>query len=201
MVTAGGLTSLIGYYTPVMLAGTIVCSIGAGLITTFNIQTPDLEYALYLIIWGFGVGLFFGETSVALQTVLPEEHVATAIVCLSFAQEIGGILALAVSQNVFLGTIVADLKKIIPNLKVEDIMNQGAVSLPKAIPAEYRDMVYSIYGKTIRNVFIIGVVLSCMTIVAIGIDWRSVKNDRTAESEDPEDADHSRSAPTRTVSS
>ena len=54
-VIAGGLVTAIGYYTPFMIASSILMSVGAGLLTTFKVNTGHAEWIGYQVIFGFGV--------------------------------------------------------------------------------------------------------------------------------------------------
>jgi hypothetical protein len=41
---AGNITSWLGYYTPVMITGTALMGVGAGLMTLFNEHTSTVEW-------------------------------------------------------------------------------------------------------------------------------------------------------------
>jgi MFS family permease len=175
---AGNLTSWLGYYTPVMVAGTILLSVGGGLITTFSRSTPPAQWIIYQAIFGTGAGLLFQQSYTAIQTVLPEQHVATALVVLSFTQELGAIVGLAISQNIFLTRLTSRLVDVVPGLDPREILDHGTVGLPSVVPEEFRNVVYQAYNETIVDVFYVGLVAACATICAIGIEWRSVKEEK-----------------------
>ncbi|KAJ5500747.1 Major facilitator superfamily domain general substrate transporter [Penicillium expansum] len=179
---AGNITSWLGYYTPVMVTGTALMSVGAGLMTSFSEHTSTVEWIWFQILFGVGAGLAFQQPYTAIQTVLPEKHVATAIVVLSFTQELGGIVALAVSQNIFLNQLISKLKSTVPQLDPGSILDAGTLNLVNTVPEEYKGAVYSAYNATIIQVFYVGVACACMTICAIGIEWKSVKEEKSKES-------------------
>lgn len=173
--SAGYVTSLIGYYTPVMALGTIMLAVGSGLLTTFQIASPKSVWIGYQIIYGIGAGLAFQQTYTAVQTVLPERFVPTALVCLSFTQELGGVVALTLAQNVFLNLTVSRILKIVPGLERGAIVEQGTVGLPTSLPEEYQPAVYKAYNRTIVDVFYIGLAAAILTVCSMGIEWRSVR--------------------------
>ena len=175
--SAGFLTSYIGYWTPLMAIGTLLLALGGGLLSTLQLYSLANEWVTYQVLFGIGAGLLFQQTYTAVQTILDDKLVATALVCLSFTQELGGIVALAVSQNIFLTLIIARLTKIVPDLDPRTIIDQGTVSLPNALPEQYRQQVYEVYTRTVTDVFYIGVVLACLTACALGIEWGSVKDE------------------------
>lgn len=56
-IFAGQMVSKIGYYTPFMIASAVLMPIGAGLITTFHVDTPKSHWIGYQVLFGFGLGL------------------------------------------------------------------------------------------------------------------------------------------------
>ena len=181
--SAGFITSWIGYYTPMMLLGTVLLAVGAGLITTLGVHTPAANWIFYQILLGSGAGLAWQQPFTAVQTVLQEKNVATALVALSFIQELGGIVSLSISQNVFLTLLVSRLTKAVPELDPRKILDLGTLSLRDAVPPKYLAAVYEVYNATIVNVFYVGLACACLTIAAVGIEWRSVKEEGKNESE------------------
>ncbi|KAF2499315.1 MFS general substrate transporter, partial [Lophium mytilinum] len=59
---SGGLVTVIGYYTPFMLASTILMTIGAGLLTTFETDTGHAKWIGFQFLFGAGVGLGMQQT-------------------------------------------------------------------------------------------------------------------------------------------
>lgn len=53
-----------------MIVGSIISSIGAGLLTTINPATPTVQWAAYLAVTGVGVGMASQLPYTALQVVL-----------------------------------------------------------------------------------------------------------------------------------
>ena len=53
-----------------MILGMIVCVVGAGIITRFDINTPTVTWAAFLVIAGVGLGTAMQLPYTALQVVL-----------------------------------------------------------------------------------------------------------------------------------
>lgn len=181
-LVAGHATSYLGYYTPVMALGTVAMSVGAGLISSFSQHTPPAQWISYQILYSLGTAAVFQQPYTAIQTVLPDKHVATGIVLLSFVQELGGIVALALAQNIFISRLLGRLQGLGLGLQPRDLLEQGALDLIDSIPAEVRGYVYEAYMQTTREVFVVGVVMTCLAVVELGIPWRSVKNKKEVSS-------------------
>jgi hypothetical protein len=71
----GAFTTKIGYYTPSLIFGTCLSIIGAGLLTTLEIDASEGKWIGYQIIYGFGLGCASQAPNLAAQTVLPREDV------------------------------------------------------------------------------------------------------------------------------
>lgn len=56
-IAAGLLVSKIGYYTPFMIGTAVLMPIGAGLITTFHLDTSSAAWIGYQVLFGFGLGI------------------------------------------------------------------------------------------------------------------------------------------------
>lgn len=49
----------VGYYTQLAIIGSCIMSVGAGLLTTFQVDTGEGKWIGYQILHGFGMGLAF----------------------------------------------------------------------------------------------------------------------------------------------
>lgn len=179
ILAAGPMTTFIGYYTPVMVTGTVLMVIATGLYTTFSPTTPPSEWISYQVLYGIGVGLAFQQPFIAVQTALPESAVATALVAIFFTQEIGGIVALSVAQNMFTNRLTQELAKEVPGLDPSIVLKNGALGIMKTVPEQYVEAVKSACNNAVVDVFYLALALTCLTVVAaICIEWKSVKKDK-----------------------
>lgn len=78
-VFAGAFVQTVGYYTPPMLASSVLMSIGAGLLSTFAVDTGSPRWIGFQVIFGVGVGLGMQQVMLAVQTVLPAKDVPTGM--------------------------------------------------------------------------------------------------------------------------
>ena len=58
-ISGGFINQKIGYYTPLGIAGASIMAIGAGLITTWQVDTGSAKWIGYQVMYGFGMGLCF----------------------------------------------------------------------------------------------------------------------------------------------
>ncbi|KAK6442461.1 hypothetical protein LTR95_001293 [Oleoguttula sp. CCFEE 5521] len=194
ILLAGPLTTRIGYYTPVSAIGSLLLTLGAlQTVRTFTSPAPAaVEGSSWIIaqaLFGTGAGLIFGQAYTAVQVVLVSrpEDVTTALVVLSFCQELGGIAALAVCQNVFLSRLTSRLDVVVPGVEAKRIMDAGREGWEGLVPESLVEKVLSAYGETLTEVFWVGVVAALGTWAAVGAVWGSVGEEATQSKEADEE--------------
>ena len=178
-VVSGGLVTVIGYYTPWIIFSCIMMSIGAGLISTWKVDSGSAQWIGYQIIYGIGVGCGMQQSLIAAQTVLPLEDIPTGTALIMFAQTFGGALFIGVAQNVFTNRLVKNLLENVPSLNPAIVLTTGATSLKDAVTRQDASLlpgVLTAYNSALVQTFYVSVAMSSLAIFgAAGIEWKSVK--------------------------
>jgi hypothetical protein len=186
-LATGGFTRITGYYTPFQIIGTVLMSIGAGLLTTLQVHSSSGVWIGYQVIYGFGMGMVIQAPNLAAQTVLPKKDVPIGASFMFFTQLLGGSIFSAVGQTVFND----QLQRRLSNLEGFDpkfIQSNGATSLTE-VPDSIKDVVLERYNEAIRQVLRVGMILVCITIIgALLMEWRSVKDGGAKQDENKEKA-------------
>ncbi|KAM7206520.1 putative MFS aflatoxin efflux pump [Naviculisporaceae sp. PSN 640] len=174
-ILAGVLTSRFGYYTPFMILGSMLLSIGAGLLTTLNVSSGSPEWIGYQVAYGLGLGLMMQGPNIAAQTVLNKVDVPVGTSLMLFTQLLGGAVFIAVGQNVLNNQLLERLSHIAgfnPTL----LTSNGATTLITQLPEGIRPAVLFQYNEALRKVFQVGLIVSCFTFLgAATMEWKSVK--------------------------
>ncbi|KAI1750129.1 major facilitator superfamily domain-containing protein [Xylaria castorea] len=177
-IANGIFVTKIGYYTPSMLVGTAILTIGAGLLTTLQIDTGMGKWVGYQVLYGFGQGLCFQAPNLAAQTVLPKKDVPIGASLMFFSQILGGAIFVSVGQNVLNNQLVQRLSHI-PGFSPSIIQSGGATSLIETFAPQYRHDALVAYNESLRTVFRVGLVLAAVTVLgAACMEWRSVKKEQ-----------------------
>ncbi|KAE8550205.1 hypothetical protein EYB25_006426 [Talaromyces marneffei] len=177
---SGGLVSYLGYYTPFMIISSILTSVGAGLMTTFNVDTPQSQWIGYQFIFGAGVGFGMQQTMVAVQACLKGKDIAVGTAIVMFSQTLGGALFIAVAENVFANKLVSNvIAANLPGLDAATVLNAGATQIQKVIPAQFLPAILAAYNDALTNAYYVSVAMSCLTLIgALSIQWISIKGKR-----------------------
>ena len=174
-IMSGILVSKFGYYVPAMIAGTILISTGAGLITSFTPETNHSKWIGYQVILGLGIGCALQQAGVAAQTVLPRKDVPTGLALMFFGQFLGGATFISVAQNIFTNRLVSALSSV-PNFDPRSVVNVGATDLRRVVEPDNLVLVLSAYNYALTKAFVVALALACCSAVgAAGMEWKSVK--------------------------
>lgn len=173
---AGVLISVLGYYTPFMLLSSIFMAIGAGLLSTFEVDTNSPKWIGYQFLFGAGVGFGMQQPLIAVQTVLPTADVPIGTAIMMFSQTLGGALFISVGQNVFTNQLIKNLKAVVPELDASLVLRTGATELKHAIPEQFLTGVLTAYNLAITQVFYVSVACASMSIIgAAFMEWKNMK--------------------------
>ncbi len=172
---SGGFTNnKIGYYTPLAIVGSCVICIGAGLLTTLQVDTGKGKWISYQVIYGLGLGWCFQAPNLAVQTVLPRKEVPIGLALMIFTQLLSGAIFVSVGESVLDNQLVQRLSGV-PGFSSSLITSGGATSLLSSVSADIRETVLTAYAEALRKVFQLGLILSCLTVLGTAtLEWRSV---------------------------
>ncbi len=179
-IITGAAISTIGYYTPFLIVCMGLFAIGAGLITTYDINTPVGNWFGYQVLAGAGIGTGFQGAILVVQTVLPLVDVPVGTTAVSFCQQLGGAVFVSVAQTVFANGLISGLKENAPTLPPDAFINSGATSIRrilKDLDAEDQlEGVLQAYARGLQNCFSIATACAvCAFICACTLQWKSVK--------------------------
>ncbi|TGO32413.1 hypothetical protein BHYA_0320g00070 [Botrytis hyacinthi] len=192
---AGFGTAATGYYTPFVYAGSILMSIGTGLLMTVQPQyTSRAKWVGFQILIGAGIGLGEEQGLCMVQTTLPEIDVATGIGIILFAQTFGGALFVSVVQAIFPENISKALKTVAPDLDPHSVLDGAMTTFSGNSSTQTSAELQAVYGIAIKEALRVGLLLATISIVgALMYDWKSLKtskNDGSCQRNSDIDLDH-----------
>ncbi|KAJ2902615.1 MFS toxin efflux pump (AflT) [Zalerion maritima] len=180
-VMTGVLTTVIGYYNPIVLPGMVLFTVGTGMITTWSVDTPLKEWFGYQAIAGLGVGPGFQTGIMVVQTVVTDDMIPVATAAVQFFQALGGAIFIAVAQAVFQNGLVAGVENLdIEGLDPKVFINSGANQVVPILESmgqgdRVRDVLVEYVGGLVDSYYISVVCAGMAFLCAAGLEWRSVK--------------------------
>lgn len=179
-IACGSLITAFGYYNPVILFETAILTVGAGLITTFWLDTSFSKWFGYQVLAGLGTGVLFQAGIIVVQNVLPLELIPQATACVQFFQSLGGAIFIALAQTVFQNGLIKNMKRDAPDIDPIMILNSGASEIRDLLVRMGRedsvDAVLGAYTLGLRNTFIMtAVAAGCVFLATLGFEWKRIQ--------------------------
>jgi EmrB/QacA subfamily drug resistance transporter len=128
-IISGALTTRLGRYKPVMLMSLVVLVAGFLLMGfTLTPASSQLEVTLKMIVVGLGLGAVVSLYSLAVQNAVPADKTGVATSSVSFFQQLGGTVGLAILGTVFASNLTGGL---------ETGMKRAVASLPAPMQSQF----------------------------------------------------------------
>ncbi|KAJ7495595.1 putative efflux pump antibiotic resistance protein [Mycena latifolia] len=173
---AGGLISSLGYYTPFMILASVLMAVGAGLLSTFTVDTGHAQWIGYQVIYGIGVGAGIQQPLLVAQAVLDPVDVPVGTSLILFVQTLGGSVFISVGQNVFRSKLLSGLVSRVPDVDPAIVLNSGPTNLYSAVDAKFLPAVLIVYNEALVSAIYVCVAMAALSIVgSLATEWKNVK--------------------------
>ncbi|CAG8040818.1 unnamed protein product [Penicillium salamii] len=181
----GVLVNVVGYYTPLMFAGSAFLTVGSGLCTSLNVGSGVPQWVGYEVILGIGAGVGFQQCINALQTVLPLQDIPIGIAIITFAQSLSGAMFISIAQTVFENRLVASITEHAPKANPQALIKAGAAHLAERVPKEVLPSVLYAYNVAVTQTFYVSVAAAILSFVGAGLtEWKSMKRRQKIDCKD-----------------
>ncbi|OCL09619.1 permease of the major facilitator superfamily [Glonium stellatum] len=179
LLLSGGLVSRFGYYMPAILFGQALCVVGTGFLTQINTTTSTAEWAGYMILVGFGLGMGINIPHIAIQAVMEtDEDIFLANGIATLFSQLGGSIAISMGNALLINGLDASVPTYAPGVSAKAIIDAGPLNLSEfASSAAVLSNLRVAYGKAIQHVLIFALVIICTSVpVACGMQWLNLKS-------------------------
>ncbi|KAJ5634927.1 uncharacterized protein N7484_008240 [Penicillium longicatenatum] len=176
-IVSGVTVSIVGYYTPFMLLSSILMIVGAGMMSTFEVNSNAAQWIGYQVLFGFGVGCGMQQTIVAVQASLPYADIPVGAAVMMFSQTLGGALGISVAQNVFQNQLVSNFAASqLSGLDPKTVIQAGATQIQTLIPHKFLPVVLTAYNQALTHTFYVSVAVTSLSFFStLCIEWKSVR--------------------------
>ncbi|KAK2011959.1 efflux pump [Colletotrichum eremochloae] len=172
----GLLVGKFGYYLPWAAGGTAVTIIASGLLTLLSPTSSVAQWVIYQILAGAGRGVVLQLPTIAVQANLPPEQISVGISFVTFAQFIGGAIALALGNAIFSATLKQALENYSSHIDVAAVLKAGATGFRKVVPENDLPEVLSAFTLGISHEFYLSLGFAIASFcLSWGMGWKDVR--------------------------
>ncbi|KAK3317098.1 major facilitator superfamily domain-containing protein [Apodospora peruviana] len=175
-IISGAIITNTGYYVPWMFVSTVLMSVGAGLTTTFKIDTGSSAWIGYQAMFGLGLGCGMQQPGLAAQVVLSQADVSIGVAIMFFSNSLGGAIFSSIAQSLFVNKLGSDLPSI-SGIDVEAIIRAGATQLTRVVPDPAKlAEVLLVYNDAIVNALKVAAAVGALQVLpALGMEHHNIK--------------------------
>jgi len=175
-ILAGGLVTACGYYTPFMIASSIIMTVGAGLLSTLEVDSNHSKWIGYQVVFGVGLGMGMQMPMIVTQTALKTADVPSGTAIVMFSQTLGGAIFVSVAQNVFQNQLLHNIEMYAPGADAAKVVGAGATMLRHVVTGPALKPVLQAYNDAVTQTFYVAVAMGALSLIGpIFIEWLSVK--------------------------
>ncbi|KAF7616252.1 putative efflux pump antibiotic resistance protein [Aspergillus flavus] len=178
---AGGIfVSLVGYYTPFLIASSVISTLGAALLSTLHPSSNLISSLIFQVLLSLGIGLGSQNSTLVPQVAVQKEDVVIAISSLTFVQALSSSVSLVIGQSVFHNRLVENLRVSAPSID-PSMVEKGVTMLRDTIPPEMLADVLGAFSRAITDTFHVAVVMCAFSLVgSASLRWKSIR-EKTVE--------------------
>jgi EmrB/QacA subfamily drug resistance transporter len=171
-ILSGRMVSRTGRYRIYPLVGTLLMTLGLGLMTMLTATTPYWELGAFMVVFGAGIGLIMQNVVLATQNAVEVEVLGTATSGLMFFRSLGAVFGTTMFGAVFVNRINAWLPRLLPASVREALhihASAAGLNLPpgalQRMPKSVQVAIGQAFVHSIHTVFLVALPFAALSIV------------------------------------
>ncbi len=177
-IVSGVYITMTGRYAELMVVGSVISTIGSGLLYTLDIGTDSGKWIGYQILAGIGAGLSFQIPVIVAQgTALPADLSSVSSIVLYF-QTLAGAVWISVAQALFSNKLLEVVAATVPGVNPASVVATGATEL-RIVFKDHLPGVLKSYMAGIKDAFTLAIALAgvaaIVAVVTVLIDNRKLQ--------------------------
>lgn len=109
-------------------------SIGAGLLSTLQVDSGHAKWIGYQVLFGVGVGVGLQAAFSAAQTAVELADGPIGVAIIIFSENLAAAIMVSVAETVFIKQLTKNLVRYVPSIDPQTVINAGATQLRDETP-------------------------------------------------------------------
>ncbi len=162
---AGSVIGKIGYFHPFLILGSVLATVGAGLIYSLDIGSSVGRYIGYQIIFGAGLGIAIQVPVMAAQALSPISDIALVTASILFFQLSSGAFSVSAAQSIFNNELLKKLATLANGVDPGAVFQAGPTGIRENFSTDQVTGILLSYMKGIKASWAMGIALAGMTLL------------------------------------
>jgi hypothetical protein len=175
-IVSGGLISVYGHFVPFMVAGSIMSTIGAGLLYTLNTHSSSAHWIGYQALTGLGIGLALQVPIIAAQATVTAADLSSVTAMILFCQTIGGAFFVSAGEVAFTNTLIGKLPITAPTVDAATVVSVGVTQIRATFAASEVPGIIAAYMDGLKVAYAIAIACAGISVlVSVMSKWKNLK--------------------------
>lgn len=157
VIGGGRLISKTGKYKIFPILGTLICGVGIWLLSHLEVHTSTLKLSLWMLVTGFGIGLFLQVMVLAVQNTVAREELGSATGLITFFRSIGSSIGTAVFGTFLVSRLTHNLLIELPKgatIYTKNVIGSGLSGSLAKIPPAIHDQILVAFSRSFHDLFL-----------------------------------------------
>ncbi|MBA3524345.1 MAG: MFS transporter [Geodermatophilaceae bacterium] len=165
-IVAGNLMTKTGRYKVFPITGSVLMLIGLLLLTTLSVATPYWQLALFMLVFGAGLGMTMQTLVTAIQNDVPQRDMGTATGSTTFFRQMGGAIGTAAFGAVLGVRLSSYLADGLGDSAPAGSINTNDLAAIRELTGPVEAIVLRAFGDALGDVFLVGIPFLVIALVA-----------------------------------
>ncbi len=175
-IVSGGLISVYGHFVPLMLGGSIVGTVGAGLLYTLNTTSSHGHWIGYQILTGLGLGTALQIPIIAAQGSVSAADISSVTAMILFCQTIGGAFFVSAGEVAFTNTLLGKLPITAPSVVPSTVISVGVTEIRATFEASVVPGIIQAYMDGLKVAYAIAIASAGISVLIASLSkWKNLK--------------------------
>jgi hypothetical protein len=184
-ITSGFIVGGTGHYAGILILGSTLITIGAGLMLRLDIGNPSSAWIGYQVIIGIGSGMVLQTPIVVAQGIVDRTDMSNVSAIILYFQTATGAVFIAIAQALFTNRIIDESKENLPQVDTAKLVSTGATELRRVFSGEQLHAILEIYLDGLRAGYYLaiscGAVALLLASTILIFDNRNLKRERKSK--------------------
>lgn len=175
-IVSGGLISAKGHFVPFMIVGSVLGTVGCGLLYSLTTHSSSGQWIGYQIVAGIGIGLAFQVPIISTQAVVDPSDLASATAMVLFFQTIGGAFFVSAGEVAFTNILLKNLPMDAPSVDPQSVVAVGVTQIRATYSPDVVPGIVNAYMSGLKVAYAIAIASAGISLfVAFLSKWRNLK--------------------------
>ena len=168
-ISGGQIMSRTGRYKWMPITGAVLVGAALFALSRLAVDTPYLQIAIYMFVFGAGLGLTMQVVVTAVQNSVERRHMGTATASVTFFRSMGGAIGTALFGAILNTRLAHHLTEVVPAQAQAQLGAASAsandVTAIRGLPEPVKGWVLSAFTSAMDDVFLIAVPFMAVALV------------------------------------